>query len=56
MNIFYQWLNGLVFGIESVPTVIANEEGDEWCVAIHLGFLRVFVSKSLPEDEKKPAD
>jgi len=49
MNLYYQWLSGLVFGIESVPDAIANEEGDEWCIAIHLGFIRVFLSKAIPE-------
>jgi hypothetical protein len=49
MSLYWQLFHGLTFGIESVREAICNEQGDEWCIVVHLGFVRLFFSRPLAE-------
>jgi hypothetical protein len=48
MTLWYQWYTGLVVGIEHLSDELVEEAGDEWCIVLHLGVLRIFLSKQKP--------
>jgi hypothetical protein len=46
MGLMFSWINGLVFGLEHMPSSQEDDEEDiAWFMIAHVGFFRVMLIK-----------